>query len=134
MSTFRTVHEYLGYGVALIVLVTALSAFGRAKAAREFNAGPYRLAFGLLVLQVVLGIVVYVSAEAWNAEPLLAYVHPALAIVALGAGQAMLGRARKTQMAVDAHRLAGRGLIVSLVLIVAAIGVASANAAGVGIG
>jgi hypothetical protein len=75
---------------------------------------------------VVLGLVLYGVSGAWETGPLIAYVHPVLAIAALGAGQALVGRARRTQMAADAHRLAGRGLLVALVLVIAAIGVSSA--------
>lgn len=121
-----TVHQFLGYALSVAVLLTASVAFGRAKNGQEFTAGLYRAVFGLLALHVLLGIVLYATLKAWDGEPLIAYVHPALGILALGVGQAMLGRARRTQMAVDAHRLAGRGLIVTLVLIVGAIGVASA--------
>lgn len=126
METLLLVHTYTGYLVSVVVLVTAFVAFGRAKNAQEFTAGAYRAAYALLTLQVVLGIALYALDGYWDAAPLIAYVHPVLAIAALGAGQATLGRARKTQMAVDAHRTAGRGLILSLVLILAAIGVASA--------
>lgn len=125
LDTLLQIHTYTGYAVSLVVLVVAFVAFGRAKNAQEFTAGTYRLAYGLLALQVVLGIALYTLDGYWDAAPLIAYVHPVLGIAALGAGQALLGRARKTQMAVDAHRLAGRGLIISLVLILAAIGVAS---------
>lgn len=126
MSNLLLIHQWTGYVVSVVVLVVALMAFGRAKDAREFEAGPYRAAFGLLTLQVVLGLVLYGLDGYWDAAPLIAYVHPLLAIAALGAGQMLLGRARKTQMAVDAHRLAGRGLVVSFVLILLAIGAASA--------
>jgi hypothetical protein len=125
-DTLLTVHTWTGYLVSLVVLVAAFSAFGRAKKAEEFTAGPYRGAFALLALQVLLGLVLYGVGGYWDAAPLIAYVHPVLAIAALGVGQALLGRARKTQMAVDAHRTAGRGLVLSLVLILAAIGTASA--------
>lgn len=128
MATLAMIHEYLGYLVSLVVLVTALSAFGKAKAAREFNAGPYRAAFALLTVQVLLGLVIYVWRQAWEADPLLAYVHPALAILALGVGQMLLAKARRTQMAVDAHRTAGRGLILSFLLVLGAVGVATAAA------
>jgi hydrogenase/urease accessory protein HupE len=121
-----TVHQFLGYALSVAVLLTASVAFGRAKNGQEFTAGLYRAVFGLLALHVLLGIGLYATLKAWDGEQLIAYVHPALGILALGVGQAMLGRARRTQMAVDAHRLAGRGLIVTLVLIVGAIGVASA--------
>lgn len=120
-----TVHRFLGYAVALVVLVSASVAFGRAKNGQEFTSSLYRATYGLLAVQVLLGIGLYGTRQAWAAAPLLAYVHPGLAILALGLGQALLGRARRTQMAVDAHRLAGRALILSFVLIVGAVGVAS---------
>ena len=125
METLHLVHEWTGYLVTLVVLVAAFVAFGRAKDAREFEPGLYRAAFGLLALQVVLGFVLYGVAGAWDAHWRIAYLHPALAIVAIGVGQMLLGKARKTQMAVDAHRLAGRGLMLSFILVLAAIGVAS---------
>jgi hypothetical protein len=121
-----TVHQALGYLVSVIVLVTAVVAFGRAKNAQEFTSGLYRGVFGLLSLQVLFGLLLYGLDGYWDAAPMIAYVHPVLGVAALGAGQALLGRARKTQMAADAHRLAGRGLVIALVLILAAIGVASA--------
>jgi len=123
LETLQTVHEWTGYLVALVILVAAFIAFGRAKDAREFEPGLFRAAFGLLALQVVLGLVLYGVAGAWEAGPMIAYVHPTLAILAIGVGQMLLGKARKTQMAVDAHRLAGRGLVISFVLVVAAVGV-----------
>lgn len=125
METLHLVHEWTGYLVTVVVLVTAFIAFGRAKDAREFDAGLYRAAFGLLALQVLLGLVLYGMSGAWDSHWLMAYLHPALAIVAIGVGQMLLGKARKTQMAVEAHRLAGRGLLISFILVVGAVGVAS---------
>jgi heme A synthase len=125
VSTLLLVHQWTGYLVAVVILLVAFIAFGRAKDAREFEPGLYRAAFALLTLQVVLGLILYGLDGYWDAPALIAYVHPALAILALGMGQMMLGRARKTRMAVDAHRLAGRGLLVAFVLVLGAIGVAS---------
>ena len=119
-------HRYTGYVVSVLVLVAALMAFKRAKDGREFDAGFFRAIYILLSVQVLLGIVLYGVDGYWDAAPLIAYVHPVLGIVALGVGQALLGRARKTQMAADAHQLTGRGLVITLVLVLAAIGVASA--------
>ena len=120
------IHPWVGYAVSILVLVAALVAFKRAKDGREFEAGLFRVAYLLLSLQVLTGIVLYGLGGSWDAAPLIAYVHPVVGIVALGIGQALLGRARKTQMAADAHRLAGRGLVIALVLILVSIGVASA--------
>ena len=127
LQNLLVIHQWTGYLVSVVVLVVAFVAFGRARDAREFEPGLYRAAFALLTLQVVLGLVLYGVGGYWEEVhgPLITYVHPLLALLALGVGQMLLGRARRTQMAVDAHRLAGRGLLTSFILVLAAIGVAS---------
>jgi hypothetical protein len=125
-----TVHPWLGYLASVVVLVAALAAFRRAKDAVEYNAGPFSGAMVLLDIVVAIGIVLYAVGGYWDADLVgvgIAYVHPVLALLALGVGHALLGRARKQRMAVDAHRTAGRGLLLALVLVLAAIGVASAR-------
>ncbi len=122
----QTVHMYLGYLVAVIVLVAGLLGSRRAKDAREFLAGPYAGPMVLLDIQVTLGLVLYAVGGYWDARPELAYIHPLFAVAALAVGHAALGRARRHQMAVDAHRAAGRGLLFALLLVVIAIGIASA--------
>jgi hypothetical protein len=119
------VHPWTGYAVSALVLVASLAAFKRAKDGVEFRSGIYRAAYLLLSVQVLLGILLYGLGGYWDAAPLIAYVHPVLGVLALGVGQALLGRARKTQMAADAHRLAGRGLLITLLLVMLSIGVAS---------
>jgi heme A synthase len=118
-----TTHRYVGYAVALVVLIAAFTAFGRAKDAREFTPGPYVLAVVLLDIQVLLGLLLYGAGGYWGDEfgPEQAYVHPILALLGLAAGHAFLRRARGHQMAVDAHRTAGRGLVTAFVLILLAI-------------
>ena len=122
------IHPWIGYLVAAVMLVIAFVAFGRAKEAREFTPGSYVLAMVLLDIQVTLGLLLYVLDGRWEDRPELAYLHPALALLALAIGHARVGRARRVQMAVDAHRMAGRGLLMALVVVAAAIGVASAPA------
>jgi heme A synthase len=124
-ETLFQIHQVVGYVVSLVVLVSALMAFSRAKDAREFSKGPYVGALVLLDIQVLLGLVLYGVDGYWEAGALIAYVHPLLALGALGAGHALVGKARKQQMAVEAHRTAGRGLVIAFVLVLAAIGVAS---------
>lgn len=125
-NLLATIHMWTAYGMFLVVLVSAFLGFGRAKDAREFTAGPYSGAMVLLDITVTLGIVLYVLGSAWNARPEIAYLHPLFAFAALGVGHALLGRARKQRMAVDAHRTAARGLLLALLFVVLAIGVASA--------
>ena len=125
-NILQDVHPWIGYVTSVVLLVTALVAFKRAKDAREFNAGVFSAALGLLEFQFLLGIVLYAIGRYWEAAPELAYIHPALALLAVGLGRSMLGRAKKTQMAVEAHRKAGRALIFALVFTLLAVGVASA--------
>ncbi len=123
-----TVHMWLGYIAFVVVVVAAVTAFRHAKDGREFARAPYSGALVLLDVQVLLGLIVYAVGGYWDARPEIAYVHPGLALAALGVGHALLGRSRKVQLAADAHRLAGRGLVGALVLLLLAIGVASAPA------
>jgi hypothetical protein len=124
-DTLFEIHRGVGYVVALVLLVSALMAFSRAKDAREFTKGPYVGAMVLLDIQVVLGLVFYGLDGYWQENAMAAYVHPLLALGALGAGHALVGRARRQQMAVEAHRTAGRGLVIAFVLVLAAIVVAT---------
>lgn len=121
-----TLHPWLGYLVSLVLLLVALTAFRRAKDAAEFRPGMYVAAMVLLDILVLTGLIIYGVTGAWDARPEIAYLHPTAALVALAVGHALLGRAKRTQMAVDAHRSAGRGLLAALVLLLVAIGIASA--------
>ena len=114
-------HRGLGYLVAVIVLVAAVIAFRRAKDSREYAKGPYAGAMIAIDIQVLLGLVLYGMAGYWEAAPLIAYVHPLLGLAALGVGHAMVGRAGKQQQVVEAHRTAGRGLIIAWVLVLVGI-------------
>ena len=122
MDEFRfEAHRGLGYLVAVLVLLAAAMAFRRAKDSREFSKGPYAGAMVAIDIQVLLGLVLYGVGGYWEAAPMIAYVHPLLGLVALGVGHAMVGRAGKLQQVVEAHRTAGRGLVIALVLVVAGI-------------
>lgn len=120
------IHTWSGYVVFLVVLATAVTAYSRAKYAREFLPRPYVLALVLLDVQVLLGFVVYTVGGFWDARPEIAYLHPALALLALGSGHMLMRTAKATTNASEAHRQAGKALIVAIVLVTAAIGVASA--------
>ena len=122
------VHTWTGYLVFIVVLVVAFTAFGKAKDAREFVTGPYVIALVAIDLQVLLGLVAYGVGGFWDARPEIAYIHPFFALAALGAGHALFGRAKRMPLAADGHRGAGRALIVALILLTIAIGIASAPA------
>jgi hypothetical protein len=126
-DTLIAIHPWIGYAVFLLALIATLIAFARAKSGREFEPGTFVLTMVAIDIQVLLGIVLYGVGQYWEADQaLLAYVHPLLALAALGVGHAGIGRARREPMAADAYRTVGRALIVVLVLVTAAIGVSTA--------
>lgn len=120
-------HRGLGYLLVLVLLVTIVLAFGKARDAREFTAGPFVGATIFLDVQVLLGLAYYGIERYWeNPSAMIAYVHPALALTALVVAHIALRKARAEAMAVAAHRKVARGLIISLVLVVAGVAVAVA--------
>ncbi|MEY3019350.1 MAG: hypothetical protein RLZZ272_334 [Actinomycetota bacterium] len=126
-GTIRTVHQWLGYAVFLVVLVVAVLAWIGSRRSTKPALPRARTTMVLLDVHVTIGIVLY-AVGAWWAEgdaPLVAYVHPTLAIAALGVGHAALARARRADNAAAADRGLAVGFTIVLVLITAAIGVAS---------
>lgn len=127
MDTLFTVHRYAGYVVFLVVLWAAASAFNRARNAQEFAPTPFVLTAVLIDIQVLLGLALYGVDQYWESEEaLIAYVHPAVMIVALVVAHLAVRSARNEQMVQDAHRKVGRGYASVLVLLAVGIGVASA--------
>lgn len=132
MEVVTTIHQLTGYVVAVVVLVAAAVAFGRARDAREFTPGPYVAAVVLLDLQVLVGLTIYGMDQYWeHPSALLSYAHPALALIALAAAHIGLKRGRGQQMAVDAHRAAGRGLLIALVFVLGAVVASTLGVRGV---
>ncbi len=127
-SFLLTVHPWSGYLVFVALLATSVMGFSRAKDAREFRPAPFLLTMVLLDIQVLLGLVLYGVGTYWDGRPELAYLHPLIGLVALGVGHGALRRARSEQMAVAANRLAGKGMLVTLILVTLSIGIASAPA------
>jgi len=119
-DTLQLIHTNLGYLVFLVVLVATLTAF-RTGTAEMPVSRLSSLTMVLLDVHVTVGIVLYVVGDWWGADLLMALVHPVLALAALAVGHIGLGRARRERN----PRLAASGLASALVLITAAIGVAS---------
>ena len=127
MDVLLDVHRWAGYAVFLIVLWAAATAFARARNAQDFSRTPFVVTSILLDIQVLLGLVLYGTEQYWDSpEAMLAYVHPAIMLVALVIAHLGVRSARNEQMVQDAHRKAGRAFVVVLVLLAAGIGVASA--------
>jgi heme A synthase len=124
-ETLFLVHRWLGYGVFLLLVAVAVVAFNRAKNGQEFSATPFSSSMVLVDIQVVIGLIFFTLAGAWEFDPAVAYVHPAVMLAALGVGHAGVGRARREQMAADAYRKVGRMLVIATVLLLIGIGIVS---------
>jgi heme A synthase len=119
-DALQLIHTNVGYLVYLVLLVATLLAF------RTSEGGPPVSRFSVLTMvlldiHVTVGIIFYLTGGWYNANVLIAVVHPLLAIAALGAGHVGIGRARRE----NNPRLASRGLAAALILVTAAIGAAS---------
>jgi hypothetical protein len=119
-DVLQLIHTNAGYIIYLVLLVATLLAF------RTVDGAPPVSRFSsitmvLLDIHVTLGIVLYLIGGWYGADFLMAVAHPVLAIAALGAGHVGLGRARRESNS----RNAAKGLAAALVLVTAAIGVAS---------
>jgi heme A synthase len=119
-DVLQLIHTNAGYIIYVVLLVATLLSF------RVVEGGPpvsrlSSITMVLLDIHVTLGIVLYLVGGWYGADFLIAVAHPVLAIAALGAGHVGLGRARRESN----PRNAAKGLAAALVLVTAAIGVAS---------
>lgn len=79
------------------------------------------LATTAIDIQVVLGLIVYGIGQHWQSGPFLAYVHPAVMIVALVVAHIFSARAKRAATPIAKHRTLAIGLLVTIFLITAAI-------------
>jgi len=119
-DTLQLIHTNLGYLVFAVVLVATLLAFRGGSPDTPVSRFT-SLTMALLDVHVTIGIVLYVVGDWWGADLLMAVAHPVLALGALAVGHIGLGRARRERN----PRVAATGLAAALVLVTAAIGVAS---------
>lgn len=119
-DTLSLIHTNLGYVVFLVVLIATFLAF-RTGSSDAPVSRTTSLSMVLLDIHVSVGIVLYVVGQWWGADLLLSVVHPVLALAALAVGHIGLGRARRESN----PRHAAMGMAAALVLVTAAIAVAS---------
>lgn len=111
--------------VVLAVLVVALFFAFRTRELTAPAETTYRITAVVVDIQVALGLGVWFATSAWNQEFVQAWVHPIAGLAALGVLHAFISRARKSDREI-ANTIARNGLVIALVLVVAAIGIAEA--------
>lgn len=112
--------------VVLVGLVVSLFFAFRSRELVARAETTYRMTAIAVDIQVALGIAVWLATSAWeDASFAQAWVHPVAGLAALGVLHAFIGRARRSDRE-TANTTARNGLIIAVVLVGAAIGIAEA--------
>jgi hypothetical protein len=99
----------------LAVIVLAIMNL-RSESWSETSIKPFVYSAILFDVQVTLGIIVYLFGSAWSDNTFIAFIHPALMLVALAVWHITIGRARKNA-ASSSYRILLIGAVISLVLV-----------------
>ena len=119
---FVDAHAWWQYAVLLAVVVSLVLAF-RGSTMDATAATVYRVTAVIVDIQVALGIVIWLANSGWARGLMQGWLHPILGLAALGVLHTSIGRARKGHPEA-ANRTVRTGLIIGIVLVVAAIGIA----------
>ncbi len=122
MDFFITAHAWWQYAALLAVIVSLVFAF-RSSMMDATAEMVYRVTAIVIDVQVALGLVVWLSNSGWSLGFAQGWLHPIVGLAALGVLHAFIGRARKGHPEV-ANRTVRTGLLITIVLVVAAIGIA----------
>lgn len=121
---FVSAHMWWQYVVLLAIVVSLFFAFRSAMMSSTAEI-VYRVTAVTVDIQVALGIVIWLANSGWNLDFMQGWLHPIIGLAAVGVLHAFVGRARKGHPEV-ANRTARTGLIIAIVLVIAAIGIAEA--------
>lgn len=119
---FVSAHMWWQYVVLLAVVVSLFFAF-RSAMMDSTAETIYRVTAVTVDVQVALGLIIWFANSGWSLGFVQGWLHPILGLAALGVLHAFVGRARKGHPEV-ANRTVRTGLIIAIVLVVAAIGIA----------
>ncbi len=126
-ESLRDGHEYLGYAVFAVVVVSVVRAVMQGRAGAEYSDGLAKLAGMLLPLQLVYGIVIFVQGRFWEGSWLIAIIHPLAMLAAVGLAGASTARARRADSASESWGAIAKFQGIALVLVLVGIGAASAG-------
>ncbi len=105
----------------LLAVLAAVAVYGFVSASRQVGwspaaARPFSWALLLMDIQVLIGILVWITGRAWKLGAFRAWIHPAGILIALGVGHALAGRAKKTEGSAG-YRLSAVSLLAVLVIV-----------------
>lgn len=124
MDVLVTIHSVFRW-VVLAALVAAVI-YGIVRALRRNawlpgSSRPFAIAAVALDIQVLIGIILWVLSQAWEANPFLAVIHPVIMLLAVGVVHVSVRRSRANGTSPAAYWIGGLGLLGALALVVAAI-------------
>lgn len=119
---FSNAHAGWQYVTLLAVVVSLVYSF-RGTEMTPTAEKVYRATAIVVDVQVALGIVLWIAVSGWGLGFAQGWLHPIAGLAALGVLHAFVGRARKADPA-EANGVVRTGLIIAIVLVVAAIGIA----------
>lgn len=123
VDTLVSIHSefrWLVLVVLVVALVGGLYRWWRPARFTKKSARPFAVALILLDIQVLLGLLVWISGHGWELGAFRAWVHPVGMIIALGVGHALIGQAIKSEGS-SAYRNATLGMLVTLAIVAATI-------------
>jgi hypothetical protein len=120
LITFHSEWRWLVLAALVVALGFGLYRWQRPVPFIGGSARVFSLAIVGLDIQVLLGVVVWITGRGWELGAFRAWIHPVGMLIALGVGHAFLGRARKAEGSA-AYRLATLGILLTLVIVAASI-------------
>lgn len=122
-ETLVTVHSIWRWLVLLGLVVALVFGFSRSSDTAPLDkstARPFTFALMMLDIQVLIGLLVWITNRAWEFDVFLAWIHPVGMLLALGVGHAIVGRATKSGRT-TAYRTAAFGILAALAIVAATI-------------
>jgi heme A synthase len=120
-----TAHAAWQY-VALAAVVGSLVWTWRKSVPSSTKSTMYRLTAVVVDIQVAIGLVLWLADSGWSLGFVQGWLHPIVGLAAAGVLHAFVGRARKAEPA-EIDRVVRTGLIIVLILVALAIGLAEAG-------
>jgi hypothetical protein len=124
MDVLIGLHSLWRWVVLIVVLVAIVRGLIGWLRGGNWTANDRMLALASTIvvdIQLVLGLLVYITAKGWKLGAFLAYVHPLIMIIAIAVIHIASVRIRRAETPVAKHRTLALGLILAMVLITAAI-------------
>ena len=124
MDVLVTIHSVFRWVVLAALAGAAIYGVVRALRRDPWSPGsarPFAIATVVLDIQVLIGIVLWILSQGWEANPFLAIIHPVVMLLAVGVAHVAVRRSRANGAAPPAYWIGGLGLLGTLALVLAAI-------------